>query len=178
MDALDVFYGDGFGSQGPTDFTPDPPACRYSRGGEPVPAYAPPDDLPPCRHSTHGCAAGKATATDDDAQRGQPAFPWMKTFRSPPYQSPLQGGIYDDPDEHKRSRTAYSRAQLLELEKEFLFNKYISRPRRYELATSLHLTERHIKIWFQNRRMKWKKEETKKRSSEPRSSSEQADVDS
>nr|XP_026490587.1 homeobox protein GBX-2 [Vanessa tameamea] len=60
----------------------------------------------------------------------------------------------------KRARTAFSAQQIKSLEAEFEKNRYLSVAARGRLARQLRLTETQIKIWFQNRRTKWKRKYT------------------
>ncbi|XP_073820504.1 NK3 homeobox bagpipe [Musca autumnalis] len=59
----------------------------------------------------------------------------------------------------KRSRAAFSHAQVFELERRFAQQRYLSGPERSELAKTLRLTETQVKIWFQNRRYKTKRKQ-------------------
>ncbi|KAJ8288086.1 hypothetical protein COCON_G00007450 [Conger conger] len=150
--------------------TPDIPSCLQPLTLDTVPP--PPSGAPispiqtPTRNSFQSNGKNPMHSFPTDASRKH-IFPWMKETRQNSRQktdssSSAESGVGDGSPPgsaaSKRARTAYTSAQLVELEKEFHFNRYLCRPRRVEMANLLNLTERQIKIWFQNRRMKYKKD--------------------
>ncbi|KAH8408010.1 hypothetical protein KR222_010712 [Zaprionus bogoriensis] len=72
------------------------------------------------------------------------------------HEDSLSGGALS---RKKRSRAAFSHAQVFELERRFAQQRYLSGPERSEMAKTLRLTETQVKIWFQNRRYKTKRKQ-------------------
>ncbi|XP_005990110.1 homeobox protein Hox-B3a [Latimeria chalumnae] len=152
------------------------------RASLPPEHHQPPPVSPPQNPTTNSSGAtsnnqpgSSKTATSksnlsSNASITKQIFPWMKESRQNSKQknsSPSTESCSGDKSPpgssaSKRARTAYTSAQLVELEKEFHFNRYLCRPRRVEMANLLNLSERQIKIWFQNRRMKYKKDQKSK----------------
>ncbi|XP_068594858.1 homeobox protein Nkx-3.1 [Brachionichthys hirsutus] len=70
-----------------------------------------------------------------------------------------ESSSFSSEGKQKRARAAFTHLQVLELEKTFNHQKYLSAPERAHLASTLRLTETQVKIWFQNRRYKTKRKQ-------------------
>lgn len=64
------------------------------------------------------------------------------------------------------TRAVFSNLQRKGLEKRFQVQKYLNKVDRHQLASMLGLSDNQVKVWFQNRRMKWRQEEHSVKQSE------------
>lgn len=89
-------------------------------------------------------------------------YPWLMTRNNNsifglPFGHPDAGFYFHPYRKPKRIRTAFSPSQLLKLEHAFEKNHYVVGQERKDLASKLGLTETQVKVWFQNRRTKFKR---------------------
>lgn len=128
------------------------PGLGFNPGDYPGP---PPPLLPASLSSSPG-----------SPQRRNP-YEWIRRSSAPPTNPNGKTRTKD------KYRVVYTDHQRLELEKEFHYSKYITIRRKAELASTLSLSERQVKIWFQNRRAKERKI-NKKKQQQPASSTTMA----
>lgn len=103
-------------------------------------------------------ALDMSKAHRDNMDSSSPGLaPLTPEYVSPHLSEDSGGG--GQPSRKKRSRAAFTHAQVFELERRFSQQRYLSGPERADLAAALKLTETQVKIWYQNRRYKTKRKQ-------------------
>ncbi|XP_061856704.1 homeobox protein vent1-like [Colius striatus] len=117
--------------------------------------------------ATEPCAAERGRDSPREPTDPCPSEPardggWLSTDESSGYESESAGGEQavagGTRGRQRRARTAFTSEQLCRLEKTFQRQKYLGASERRKLAAALQLSEIQIKTWFQNRRMKLKRQ--------------------
>uniref|UniRef100_A0A7M4FCN2 NK6 homeobox 1 n=1 Tax=Crocodylus porosus TaxID=8502 RepID=A0A7M4FCN2_CROPO len=136
---------------------PHPPALH------PLPGPPPPPPGLYFSPSAAAVAVGRYPKPLAELPGRTPIF-WPGVMQSPPWRDARlacpahQGSILLDKDgKRKHTRPTFSGQQIFALEKTFEQTKYLAGPERARLAYSLGMTESQVKVWFQNRRTKWRK---------------------
>ncbi|KAM6330157.1 homeobox protein vent1-like [Podargus strigoides] len=144
----------------PTSLSSSPLLVRAeSRRGGPRPSQ--PAESHPCEADRH--RASPREPTDPYPSEPAPDGGWLSADESSGYESESAGGERTAPAEglrgrQRRARTAFTSEQVCQLEKTFQGQKYLGASERRKLAAALQLSEIQIKTWFQNRRMKLKRQ--------------------
>ena len=100
-----------------------------------------------------------ASSSDADRSNGVTSPSDMTSSRAADFDEEISGGVVGrNGGRKKKTRTVFSRGQVEQLETTFETKRYLSSAERSGLAVLLHLTETQVKIWFQNRRNKWKRQ--------------------